>query len=385
MNWTWWGVPGTLALLVGVVAAVIALRTAPQRVLNQRLATVLLLDGVFVGCGGGLLFFFESRQAVVVVSIIATTALVALPFQYLAFLGAALDSRLVASFRSRRALLALDTASAAAVAAVLMVPHRFVTAPYSPGWAPWNYQNAELAKVASQLYGVVALFALAAAISVFMRTRPGSAARSHARWFIIAFGVRDVYGMVFYFFYPQIRPIAFWGDLIYNPLQSSLYLVFLLLLTYGVLHTQLLNIELKVKLALERSTVFAVIAAAFLIGSEALESLVPVHSTIIGLGLAFGVAVALRPLERVAKRLVDRIMPGVERTPVYFETRRLEVYRAALESAALDGIITEREHAILASLRTKLGITNEEAALAERGVQLNSTNARRTAVKRIAV
>jgi hypothetical protein len=48
LAFSWWGVPGVLALVAGVTAAVLALRTAPNRSINRRLAVVLTLDGLFL-------------------------------------------------------------------------------------------------------------------------------------------------------------------------------------------------------------------------------------------------------------------------------------------------------------------------------------------------
>jgi hypothetical protein len=167
-------------------------------------------------------------------------------------------------------------------------------------------------------------------------------------------------------------------------MQSAVYLFFVLLLSYAVLHTQLLNIELRVKIALERSTVIAALAAVFLIGSEVAEQLLPVQSKIIGLALAVSLALAFSRLERISKRVLDRMMPGVEKSEAYLGMRKIEVYRAALEGAAQDGIITRREQAILSALRQKLNISTDEADIAEREFRSIMTDARPT-TQRIAV
>jgi hypothetical protein len=368
-------------LFAAVGAAVTALRTAPGRVLNQRLATILVLDGMFVGVGSGFIFFFESRAVVSMLSVFATAALVALPFQYLAFLAHALDAPVFRHFRSGRAYAFLSVISIAGASAVLLAQSRFQTELYSPGWAPWNFRLTELGQLASQLHAIVALLALVAAISAYARTKPCTAARSRAKWFVIAFGVRDLYFLITSPLYGRIRPIQFWGDFLYNPVQSAVYLAFVLLLSYAVLHTQLLNIELRLKIALERSTVIAIVAAGFLIGSEALEQLLPVQSKIIGLVLAVSLALAATRLERLSKRMLDRVMPGVAKTEAYLGTRRIELYRAALEGAAQDGVITTREQAILSALRQKLNLTDDEADLAEREFRSIMASARPTTQK----
>ena len=85
-----------------------------------------------------------------------------------------------------------------------------------------------------------------------------------------------------------------------------------------------------------------------------------------GLLAALAIVAALRPMQRFAKGVADRVMRGVEDTPAYLEVRKLEVYRAALEGAIQDGIITDKERAILARLRDQLAIPPEAADAVER-------------------
>ena len=384
MIWNWWAVPGTLAFIAGVGAAFTALRTNPRRSLNQRLAAVLVFDSFLFGFGSGTIFFFESAPVVRAMAVLSGVAVNVLPFLYLTFMGAALDVPFLRPFRSQRAFLILGLLSVVAGIVVLLRPHLFVTPLYQPAWAPWNFQSAEWGNTVALIFGLLEFVALGAAIWAYRRTPVGSSARSQAKWFVIAFGVRDAYFMFSLALYPQLRPIPFWGDLIYNPIQASLYFVFVLLLSYGVLHTQLLDIELRIKLALQRSTVIGAVAAVFLIGSAVLEQLLPVQSKLISVVLAISLALAFSRLERMTKRVVDRIMPGVEKSEAYLGTRRIEVYRAALEGAAQDGIVTRREQDILAALRRKLNITDDEADIAEREFRNIMTDVRPT-TQRIAV
>lgn len=368
MRWTWWAVPGTIVFLVSWVAAAVALRTAPNRSLNRRLAVLLFLEGVFAAGAFGLLFFFERPGPVSGLAAAGTAAMVALPFQYLSFLAVSLETPLVAPFRLRIALWILGFASLAAALLVLLAPGTFITDLYSPGWAPWNFQFREWGQRGAQLHGLAYLFGLVAAISAWFLAPAGSVARNRALWFAIAFGLRDAYVGLFQFLYPLVRPLPFWGDFIYNPGQGIAYLAYVCLLTYGVLRTQLFDIDLKIRFAIQHSTVVAMIGGAFLVGSEVLELFLPIEGTILGLAAALVIVVALRPVQRFAERLAGEIMPGVEDTPAYFEARKLEVYRAAVEGAVHDGRITEAERRILDRLREQLAIPPEVAAALERRV-----------------
>lgn len=362
--WNWWAVPGTLTLLVAWTAAVVVYRTAPDRSANRRLAVVLVLDGLFMSVLGPL-FFFDSPAVVWGFAVIGAAAMAALPFQYLAFLGGALATPLVKPFRSRRAFWVLLAMSVTAAAGVLARPDLFVTAPYQPGWAPWNFQYHRFGTFLARLHGAAALFGLVVALSAFMITPKGSAARNRAKWFAVAFGVRDLYVGVMQSTYASLRPIEFWGDFLYNPAQGFVYLAYVVLLAYGVLRNQVLDIQLRVKFAIQQSTLGAAVAGLFLVASELLESVLPVHDQILGVIAALAIVAALRPLQRFAEAFANRVMRGVEPTPIYMESRKLELYRAALEGAMADGVITERERDILHRLRLKLEISEEEAAEAE--------------------
>jgi hypothetical protein len=86
--------------------------------------------------------------------------------------------------------------------------------------------------------------------------------------------------------------------------------------------------------------------------------------------LAAGFVTAVfQPLQRMAERLADQIMPGVNTSGSYLAERKHEVYRNAVEGAVQDGFISERERAILIKLRESLGVSAPEAAQIEHQVQ----------------
>lgn len=64
--------------------------------------------------------------------------------------------------------------------------------------------------------------------------------------------------------------------------------------------------------------------------------------------------------------MTNRLMHSVQNTPEYLDVRRLEVYRAALEGAFEDGLITDKERSILDHLRDSLGIPQVEAVALEK-------------------
>lgn len=364
LYWTAWGLPGTLSLLVAGAAAVVVLRTAPGRSVNRQLAVLLVLEGVVRASGTGLLFFFHSRSVVTGLALMCAAATGAIAFQYLSFLGVALSTPLVMPFRNRAGRFVLTGLACVAAVMPLLFPSRFVHV-YRPSWAPWNFQWTGVGQQLNEVYGFAPLFGLVAALSTLSRTARGTAARSRAAWFAIAFGLRDSYYILLQLGYSALRPIPFWGDFLFNPGQGMVSVAFVTILAYGVLHTQMFDIDLKLKIALTHSLAGATIASAFFVGIEALESVFPVQGLVSGVILAAALVLALRPVEHLAGRVANRLMGHVEPTEEYLDTRRLQVYRAALEGAMEDGRITERERAILDRLKSELGISEAEARRSE--------------------
>lgn len=366
MTWSFWGVPGTLTCVVAWAAAVVVLRTSPDRSVNRRLAGLLFLEGLFLATAVGAIFFVESEAAVRVLSVVSTASLVASSVQYLAFLGISLQTPLVAPFRSRRAFWLLMATGAAGVTAVIVRPDAFVSDPYAPGWAPWNFQFVGLGESVTQLHGLVFLYGFLAAVTTYVQVDCCATNRKKAFWFAAAFGARDVYAGLTQLLYPLLRPTGVWGDFIYNPGLAFAYLAYVILMSYGVLQAQLFDIDVRIRGVLRRSTVVAVIAGFFFVGSEILETLLPVGDAVLGIFMAAVIVLLLRPLQRVAERVAARILPAVPDTDDNLDARKLDLYRAALEGALQDGVVTDREAEILRRLRAELGISEEEAARVRR-------------------
>lgn len=353
-----------VTLVVAWTAAAVLLRTRPDRAVNRRLSLVLVLEGLFIGCSSGLVFLVDSPEAVFALGVAATATMVALIPQYLSFLSV-LRSPLVSPFRGRGAFWMLASASIVGALFVVGFPDHFVAQPYQPSWARWNYQLLDWGYRASQLHGLVSLFGLVVAVSTYFRTAPGSPRRTRAKWFAVAFGLRDLYAGVFQLFYPVVRPVEFLGDFVYNPGMGGIYLLYVLLLTYGVLQAQLFDIQLRIKFALRQSTVAAVITGAFFVGSELLEEVIPVDSLLLGVLGAAACVLALRPIKVLAERVANRVMDDVEDTPAYLAGRKLLVYRSALEGIYEDEVVTDKERRILVNLQKNLGISDEDAARLE--------------------
>jgi len=364
VTWTSWALPGLLTMAAAWTAAAVLLRTAPSRSLNRRLAWLLFLEGLWMG--GMFFFLVEDRGLYSTFMPVAVATMATLPFQYLAFLSIALRTPLLAPFRSRTAFWLLAVGSAGAAAWVLVSPSTFIGELYSPHWATWNFRFTEAGGRLAQAHGVASLLGLVAALDAYRRSSAGSAARSRAFWFAVAFGLRDAYAAVSQLLYPVVRDIPFWGEFIYNPGQGTAYLLYVLLMAYGVLRTQLFDIDLKLKFALRQSTVGALLTGTFFTLEYSLQQLLAGEDVILGLAISAGIVLALRPVQRVARSFADRVMSGVRDTSEYVRARKGVVYRAALEGAIEDGEVTERERAVLDRLRGELEMSVDRAERLER-------------------
>lgn len=152
---------------------------------------------------------------------------------------------------------------------------------------------------------------------------------------------------------------------------SVAYMVATGILLYGILRTHLFDVDLRLKFALRQSTVAAFFVAAFFIVSELAATFLSVRiGAILGIVAAGLLVFAIHPVQRLAERFADRAMPNVRDSPEYLAYRRLEVYRAALELASSDGVVTEKERDVLQGLRRNLGIPEVDADALERDVLL---------------
>jgi uncharacterized membrane protein YebE (DUF533 family) len=105
------------------------------------------------------------------------------------------------------------------------------------------------------------------------------------------------------------------------------------------------------------------------VGTHALEQFINVNNFMLGLVAAGFVTVAFQPLQRMAEKLANQLMPGVDTSESYLTERKHEVYRNAIEAAMQDGAVTERERAIFTKLQEALGVEASEAMRIEADVR----------------
>ena len=198
--------------------------------------------------------------------------------------------------------------------------------------------------------------------------------REQARAYLIAFGFRDVSYLLLAVAFTVVSPTYEYFHWLYV-IFPCVWLVYYPLVTWGILKHQLFDIELRLKRGLQRSVVAGAIAGGFYVGAYALEQFISLNNFLLGLITAAAVTAAFQPLQRLAERVANRLMPGVDTSEAYLTDRKHEVYRNAIEAAMQDGLITERERAILTGLQDSLVLSGAEASHIERDVKTSMVGA----------
>ncbi|HVM45427.1 MAG TPA: hypothetical protein VM582_05775 [Candidatus Thermoplasmatota archaeon] len=207
------------------------------------------------------------------------------------------------------------------------------------------------------------------AFSAWRSAPPGLVRRKHGL-FAIAFIVHDAsllafLGSAWAFLNLFPQPPDLLGPW-YLAVPGVATLLFQALLLYGILSTQLFDIDLRLKRTLRRGTLVGAFLGVFVVVAAIVEQWLQQYGVLLG-GLAVGLMLlALRPIERAADRLAERAMPAVQDTAEYRTVRKREVYRAAIESALREGDITEKERGMLATFASELGLTPKETHDIER-------------------
>ncbi len=207
------------------------------------------------------------------------------------------------------------------------------------------------------------------------------AERARAKAFTIAFGVRDVlwttsftYIVLVYYGWTETtwdelindRATYFWLALSYQ----MAVILYVPLVAYGVLRTQLFDVDLRIKRGLRRGTVAAAFVATFFVVSELAGNYLSARfGTVLGV-LGTGTLVFfLDPIQRAAERVSNAAMPNTVATPEYEAFRKLQVYDSALHAAFEDGHISDRQRRVLDSMIDTMGIDRQTARRMEDDLQ----------------
>jgi hypothetical protein len=359
---------GALALvLLGVTWALAAVVrfSGLGRLQNLSLALFIFLEGT-----NSALFDFTAilrdQRSAFALAAVQFSMLVAIPPIYLVFLST-IDSPLSRPFRPAGVRIALVAVALAAAAHVILFTRTDLPGFRPTGSLGWTTDPSPMQIAMTLAYSLLNLFSLAVSITAFRATAPGSAARQTIKAYLRAFVIFDVAVFASFASFYVVDDPQDLIDLVGFPVID---LVFLSLLGYGILRSQLFDIDLKVKFAIKGSTLGAVFVVAFLIVSQLVQNLTTQTFGVVSGAVAAGLLLfALRPLERLATRVADKAMPRTQDSDSYRDFRKMEVYKATAESFHHDGRITSRERDALSRLAAKLGIAAADARAIEADLQ----------------
>ncbi len=213
-------------------------------------------------------------------------------------------------------------------------------------------------------------FGLVASIHAW-RTAKRGMARERAGIFALAFGLRDLgwglsYAISAWLMWtqPELTAVTVMTDISW--LGKFVYalgtLLAVPLIAYGILRTQLFDFDLHIKWTIKQSTIATIfVTLIFLISEGADRFLSAELGNFAGLLAAAVVVFFLAPLQRFAEGVASVAMPNTQNTLEYAAHRKMQVYEAAVAEAVPDGNISDRERALLNSLRESLGISAADA------------------------
>lgn len=321
-------VEGITLISTGYIDSILA----PEITETEFYASWVLFEGVIHTVGDGLMLVL-----------------------YPPFLAAALRIEMTRPFESKTALAGLIAIATASSLAVY--------------FAPTAYGAVPLYLLLCALFG----YALIASIQAWRKSF--GTARSRARSFAMAFGIRDIFWFIAY---GWAILLIYEGtySIVEVDVTSGAYIMYALgtllavpLIAYGILHTQLFDIDLKIQWTIKQSTLAAIfLALVYLISEGADRFLSEELGNWAGLIASAVVVFFLAPLQRFAERVASVAMPNTENTPEYATYRKMQVYESSFADALLGGI-SEKERVLLDTLRDTLGISLADAAMLERDLQ----------------
>jgi hypothetical protein len=350
----WLGIP---AAFIAWSFALYVFLVAPRTLAARLLVALLVIDGIAAISSYGnppfleailpleQLHWYQIHQA-------SDWLVMAI---YLAFIGVTVRSPLTRPFRRPAVRLAL-----AAAGTLLAAWMFFLDIPQLTAMMPFLYPTI----------AIVLTWGFLAAIHAWMIAQD-EASRARARAFTIAFGIRDVIWMLtFVASGGQVMGIFPPGGMLQDIVEVAYAIAVILyvpLVAYGMLRTQLFDIDLRIKRTIKRSTVAAAFVAAYFLFTElAANYLSSQLGTVLGLVCTAALVFFLEPIQRAAQRLSDAAMPNTRSTPEYESYRKLQVYESAMQTALEHGGISDRERQMLNSLIASLGIDAGAAAALER-------------------
>ncbi len=356
-----YGIMGLATIAMCWAFAVVLYRVGAPGSVARKLAVLLVVEGFILVTAGYVTVLFTPatlasswisnwHQIAEIVHHISDCVMLAL---YPPFLAAALQTKLTRPFADKRMRIGLAVVSVALFFAVSLSPDEI--------------GHTLLYATMILLFG----YALVAAFHAWRVAAPGIA-RTRAGIFTLAFGLRDVCWGFIYAHGIFLIVTRFTGpepDFFHIVYAGGTFLA-VPLIAYGILRTQLFDIDLRIRWTIKQSTLATVfVTLIFLISEGADRFLSAELGNFAGLLAAAVVVFFLAPLQRFAEGVASVAMPNTENTPEYAAHRKMQVYEAAFAEAQQEGGVSDKERSLLNRLRDSLDISLSDAETLERELQ----------------
>jgi hypothetical protein len=367
LTWTPWALPGLAVLFLGLALAYFIYKSRPDRTQNRLLALQIVCEAVAVGFIAGAGWVFTDARLVAALGLFSMFVVWPKLWTYYSFL-ATLDTPLARPLQTRGVLRGLLVLTLVAGSTVLIRPEWYGGgAHFWPAVGALNMAPGSAFIPIFWMWALMWIVGLSFSISALRQART-QLRREQARAYLIAFGFRDVCFLLLAVMFTVVPPsfkYFHWAFMLF----PAVWLVYYPLVAWGILKHQLFDIELRIKRGVQRSVMAAAIASGFFVATHTLEQFINVNNFMLGLVAAGFVTVAFQPLQRMAEKLANQLMPGVDTSESYLTERKHEVYRNAIEAAMQDGAVMERERAIFTKLQEALGVEASEAMRIEADVR----------------
>lgn len=371
--WNPLALPGLLVGVVELALAALIQTTRPGVAQNTRLAIALVFNAFSNSAYSFRLLLVDPADGYAILFVFIPCAILSAAAIAL-FLGT-LATPLAAPMRARAAPYVVGGLALACIVALFLRPTLYIRGmrpfPHTTGF---EFGNGPLWNAFGLLLAFTLLYGLACAVDAWRRA-PRGIARKRAGTFAVGFGVRAGTDAIVILYLTTVGDLDALLPTLVNFVSQPLAALFLAsTIAYGILRFQLLQIDLRIKRGIRGGALAALFVATFFAATELAQILLSeTLGPVIGVVAAAALAFFLHPLQRIADRVAETAMPGVQATPQYLAYRRLEVYREAFEGLAADGTLTPKERATLERLRAKLGIPEADAAALERASHVDPT------------
>ncbi len=355
-----WGTLALVAVAMSWTLAAVLFRVSAPESVARKLSLLLVIEGVTLGSSSAPTFVLTSlsdflnahpafAEALSAVHTFGDCAMLAL---YPPFLAAALRTSLTRPFLDKRVRAGLMVVAASLFLYVVL-------SQYEP------------IGVSLLFLGLVATFTYALVASIHAWHTSSGAARSRALAFVLAFGFRDLcwgynYAFATWEMWTGRTPLAEGVDTGYICYILGT-LIAVPMIAYGILRTQLFDIDLRIRWTIKQSTLAGIFVALMFFISEGASTFLSAElGSVAGLLAAAVLMFFLAPLQRFADRVASAAMPNTKNTPEYVAFRKMQVYESALAEAQSENGISDRERLLLNRLRDSLGISAADAETIER-------------------